>query len=200
MCRFVAYIGQLRTNGRGVPLWTTAHNGVLRTDPKTGAETPPVNALLIHLYIGIDAQADQAQHIMLRKATKPLMLDAINELGTEVGGMETYARQLFVFEFCLYVLYLALFLLYSVLLVQEPEGTSLVDSFALGSSGRACVVLCFIIPLINLRTLSFEFNRISNHLFLSFEHTEKSTIFRIECWWCIRNYYEKILYHYINLS
>jgi len=87
--RLIAYLDKLRASGRGVPTWTTAHNGVVRTDPATGNVTPPVNALLIHLHIGIDAQADQAQHLMLRKATKPIMLDAITELGTEVGGMDT---------------------------------------------------------------------------------------------------------------
>jgi len=87
--RLTTYLDKLRTSGRGVPIWTTAHNGVVRTDPTTGNVTPPVNALLIHLHIGIDAQADQAQHIMLRKATKPIMLDAITKLGTEVGGMDT---------------------------------------------------------------------------------------------------------------
>lgn len=44
---------------------------------------------MIHLHVGIDAQADQAQHIMLRKSTKPLMLEAVAAMGTEVGGMDT---------------------------------------------------------------------------------------------------------------
>lgn len=87
--RLVAYLDRLRTSGRGMPLWTTAHNGVVRVDPETGLETPPINAHLIHLHVGVDAQVDQAQHIMLRKSTKPLMLEAIAAIGTETGGMDT---------------------------------------------------------------------------------------------------------------
>jgi hypothetical protein len=72
-----------------VPIWTTSHNGAVRQDPITGTSTPPVNALLIHLHIGLDAQAEPAQHVLLRKTTKALVLDAIDALGTEVGGMDT---------------------------------------------------------------------------------------------------------------
>jgi hypothetical protein len=87
--RLITYLDQLRANGRGVPIWTTSHNGAVRQNPITGASTPPVNALLIHLHIGLDAQAEPAQHVLLRKTTKPLVLDAIDALGTEVGGMDT---------------------------------------------------------------------------------------------------------------
>jgi integrase len=87
--RLITYLDQLRANGRGVPIWTTSHNGAVRQNPITGASTPPVNALLIHLHIGLDAQAEPAQHVLLRKTNKALVLDAIDELGTEVGGMDT---------------------------------------------------------------------------------------------------------------
>ena len=87
--RLVAYLDQLRDNRRGVPIWTTSHNGIVRNDPTTGTTTPPVNALLIHMHIGVDAQADPAQHVMLRKSTKPLLADAIKALGTETGGLDT---------------------------------------------------------------------------------------------------------------
>ena len=87
--RLVAYLDQRRASGRGVPLWTTAHNGIVRIDPLTGAETPPVTATLIHLHIGVDTHADEALHVMLRKSTKTLILDAIAAIGTEVGGMDT---------------------------------------------------------------------------------------------------------------
>ena len=87
--RLIAYLDQLRAKDRGVPIWTTAHNGIVRTDPITRATTPPVNALLIHMHVGIDAQAEPAHHVMFRKATKPLMLEAITALGTEDGGMDT---------------------------------------------------------------------------------------------------------------
>ena len=87
--RLVTYLDQVRANGRGVPIWTTAHNGVVRQDPTTGATTPPVNALLVHMHVGIDAQATPALHIMLPTIAKPLMLDAIAALGIEIGGMDT---------------------------------------------------------------------------------------------------------------
>jgi hypothetical protein len=87
--RLVAYLDQLRAGGRGVPIWTSAHNGATRTDAATGAETPPINAHLIHLYVGIDAQAEPAEHVMLRKATNRLVLDAVAAIGTETGGMDT---------------------------------------------------------------------------------------------------------------
>ena len=87
--RLIAYLDQLRANGRGVPIWTTTHNGIVRKDPTTGATTPPINAALIHMLIGIDAQADPAQHVMLRDASQALVLDAITALNTETGGMDT---------------------------------------------------------------------------------------------------------------
>src|SRR5450631_1019254 len=87
--RLVAYLEQIRARGRGVPIWTSAHNGVTRTDAATGAETPPINAHLIHLHVGIDAQAEPSEHVLLRKATRQLVLDAVTVVGTETGGMDT---------------------------------------------------------------------------------------------------------------
>jgi integrase len=87
--RLISYLEQLRDARRGVPIWTTAHNGVIRNDPITGANTPPINAHLIHMRIGIDAQAEPAEHVLLRKATKTLVLEAIAELGAETGGFDT---------------------------------------------------------------------------------------------------------------
>jgi len=87
--RLVAYLDQIRASGRGVPIWTSAHNGVTRTDAATGAETPPINAHLIHLHIGIDPQAEQPEHVLLRKANRQLVLDAVTIIGTETGGMDT---------------------------------------------------------------------------------------------------------------
>jgi hypothetical protein len=86
--RLVFYLDQIRANGRGVPIWTLAHNGVTRTDAATGAETPPINAQLIRLHIGIDAWAEPSDHVLLRKATRQLVLDAVSVIGTETGGMD----------------------------------------------------------------------------------------------------------------
>jgi integrase len=87
--RLVAYLDRRRAEGRGVPIWTTAHNGAMRNDRLTGAETPAINAHLIHLHVGIDPQAEPAEHLLLRKATKQLVVDAAAVLGTETGGMDT---------------------------------------------------------------------------------------------------------------
>jgi integrase len=87
--RLIAYLDLRRSQGRGVPIWTTAYNGVTRKDAVTGAETPPVNAHLIHLHAGIDAHAEPAEHVLLRKATKQLILAAIPVIGIEAGGMDT---------------------------------------------------------------------------------------------------------------
>jgi integrase len=86
--RLIAYLDRRRAEGRGAPLWNTAHNGVMRTDPLTGAETAPINAHLIHLHMGVDAQAEPAEHVLLRVATKQLVLDAA-AITTETGGMDT---------------------------------------------------------------------------------------------------------------
>ena len=56
--RLLDYVAALRQHGRGIPIWTTAHNGATRTDPQTGAVTPPINYHLIHLHAGINAQAE----------------------------------------------------------------------------------------------------------------------------------------------
>ncbi len=71
-----------------MPIWTTAHNGDVRVDAATGVETPPINAHMIHLHVGIDAQAEPAEHVLLRIATKQLVLAAAT-IGTETGGMDT---------------------------------------------------------------------------------------------------------------
>jgi hypothetical protein len=87
--RLVAYLDEPGAHGRGVPIWTRAHNGVFRKDDVAGAVTPPINAHLIHLHVGIDAQSEPAEHVLLRKATKRLVLDAVAAIGIEPGGMDT---------------------------------------------------------------------------------------------------------------
>lgn len=86
--RLIAYIDQLRANGRGVPIWTNAPNRFGRTEPSTGARTPPVNYALIRQRIGI-ATGDVSHNVLHRKAPRQLILNAIAELGVEIGGMDT---------------------------------------------------------------------------------------------------------------
>jgi len=87
--RLLDFFDQRRREGRGVPIWTTAHNGSVRRDPLTGAVTPPVNAHLLHLHIGIDAQTDPHMHIRLTSGAPDVIDAAIRDLGVETGGLDT---------------------------------------------------------------------------------------------------------------
>jgi len=87
--RLKAVFARRRRQGRGVPIWTTAHNGTVRRDPATGETTPPVNAHLLHLYIGVNPQADPSAHIQLESGAPDLVAAAIEALGVEIGGMDT---------------------------------------------------------------------------------------------------------------
>jgi integrase len=87
--RLTAYLDQRRCQGRGVPIWTTSHNGTVREDATTGAVTPTVNALLIHLHIGVDAKAEPLAHVLLTRQRQEIIEDAIAAIGTETGGMDT---------------------------------------------------------------------------------------------------------------
>lgn len=87
--RLERYLASRARQGRGVPAWTTAHNGATRTDSHTGAVTPPINAHLLHLYAGIDVQAEPAMHLGLAKSASALIEAAVTDLGVEVGGMDT---------------------------------------------------------------------------------------------------------------
>jgi hypothetical protein len=78
-----------RRLGRGVPIWTTAHNGIVRRDPLTGTVTPPVNWLLLHQHAGIDAQVEPSAHLQLTTGAPDLVAAAIDAIGAETGGMDT---------------------------------------------------------------------------------------------------------------
>ncbi|MCB1462400.1 MAG: integrase [Sphingomonas sp.] len=80
---------RLRREGRGVPIWGTAHNGVTLRHSGTGEVTPPVNSHLLHLHIGIDARAEKRMHIQLASGAPDLIGAALSELGGEPGGMDT---------------------------------------------------------------------------------------------------------------
>jgi|HubBroStandDraft_4_1064222.scaffolds.fasta_scaffold06568_3 integrase len=87
--RLTAYLDQRRCQGRGVPIWTTSHNGTVREDATTGAVTRPVNALLIHLHIGVDAKAEPSAHVLLTRQRQEIIEETIAAIGTETGGMDT---------------------------------------------------------------------------------------------------------------
>ena len=87
--RLTDYFDRRRREGRGAPIWGTAHNGKLRVDPGTGAVTPPINAHLLHLHAGIDVRVEQRGHLMLAGGAPQLIKAVAAELGVEVGGMDT---------------------------------------------------------------------------------------------------------------
>ena len=87
--RLAAFLDQRRADGRGVPIWTTAHNGVFRQDGSAGGFTPPINAQLLHLHMGVDSIAEPGQHFGLSSAARSLVDAAVAEIGIEVGGMDT---------------------------------------------------------------------------------------------------------------
>lgn len=87
--RLEDYFGRLRREGRGVPLWGTAHNGIFLRHPATGDLSPPVNSHLLHLHIGIDARAEKRMHVQLASGAPDLIDAALRELGVEAGGMDT---------------------------------------------------------------------------------------------------------------
>lgn len=87
--RLEAYLEDRRRQGRGVPVWTTAHNGVWRTDTKSGIVTPPINWVLLHQCAGINAYAERKAHLQLTTGEPALVARAIEAIGTEPGGMDT---------------------------------------------------------------------------------------------------------------
>ncbi|PIY72986.1 MAG: integrase, partial [Rhodobacterales bacterium CG_4_10_14_0_8_um_filter_70_9] len=87
--RLAAYFDRLRREGRSVPLWTNAHNGVVRDGPGDGDTTPPVNAHLLHLHMGVDVQVEPRFHVMLTTGEPAIVEQAIGALGVETGGFDT---------------------------------------------------------------------------------------------------------------
>eukprot|EP00048_Salpingoeca_helianthica_P006268 m.96577 g.96577 ORF g.96577 m.96577 type:complete len:1549 (+) comp13947_c0_seq4:32-4678(+) len=75
---------------------------------------------------------------------------------------ETYARRLFLKEIALYLLYLGLFLTFSVLMVRRPEGAALPDLVD-DRDSLTCVVLCLAIPLYAIRTLVLSYRQLRGY-------------------------------------
>jgi hypothetical protein len=87
--RLAAFFDERRRAGRGVPIWTTARNRIIRRDPATGAVTPPINAHLLHLHAGIATCAKPMMYLQLLTGAPDLIAAAVTELGLEIGGMDT---------------------------------------------------------------------------------------------------------------
>lgn len=87
--RLASYLANLRRQGRGVPVWTGSHDGAARKIQMTGEPTPPINYHLIHLHAGVDAKSEPSMHFGLTKRAASMIAAAVEEHGTEVGGMDT---------------------------------------------------------------------------------------------------------------
>ena len=85
--RVADYLERRGSQSRGVPLWTTSHNGSLRSDPRTGKTTTCVNGHLLHLHAGVDVRVTPSAHVLLNRGD---IIEAyIARFGTEAGGMDT---------------------------------------------------------------------------------------------------------------
>ncbi len=76
--RLDAYIARLRSGGRGIPIWSDSAAVFSRLDPV------PVNYALIASHLGC-----RTAEISQIESNRQRVLDAVRELGTEVGGMDT---------------------------------------------------------------------------------------------------------------
>jgi len=87
--RIAEYLDDRRRQGRGVPIWTAAHNGSVRRDPATGLVTPPVNWTLLHQHAGINVKVEKKAHLQLSTGAPDLVAAATDAAGIEIGGMDT---------------------------------------------------------------------------------------------------------------
>jgi hypothetical protein len=83
--RLERYLAARRAAGRGVPLWQNVGTGKTRSDERTGAVTAPLNYALMNLHAGCETGLDYATPGYLHN----MLLGAVLELGTEIGGMDT---------------------------------------------------------------------------------------------------------------
>ncbi|WP_011578688.1 MULTISPECIES: hypothetical protein [Chelativorans] len=83
--RLNAYLDERRRQGRGIPVWPVRIGG-----PASPAESgPPVNWHLIYLHIGADANLQRSAVGQPNNDVRWTVQAAAQELGTEVGGMDT---------------------------------------------------------------------------------------------------------------
>jgi hypothetical protein len=87
--RVVAYLDDRRRQGRGVPVWPVHIGKPLPASPGAGAAAP-VNWQLLHQQAGLTSNIQQKKAPGQLTADIPhLVAAAINEIGVEVGGMDT---------------------------------------------------------------------------------------------------------------
>jgi integrase len=82
--RLGRYLAARRAAGRGVPLWQDLGTGKTRIDERTGTVTEPLNYAIMSLHAGCETRS-----IAQRPDINNMLLAAVLELGTEIGGMDT---------------------------------------------------------------------------------------------------------------
>jgi hypothetical protein len=82
--RLERYLAARHAAGRGVPVWQNVGIGNAGTDEPADAATPQFNYALMNLHVGCETRS-----IAQRPAINGMLLAAVRELGTEVGGMNT---------------------------------------------------------------------------------------------------------------
>lgn len=87
--RLKRYINQIRKNKRGVPIWSSACNGARVRHLDNGELLPPINSTLINLHIGAPTDGCNQIKFTSRLEFKHIIKQAIQELGLELGGMNT---------------------------------------------------------------------------------------------------------------
>ena len=83
--RLHAYLDERRRQGRGIPAWP---DRIGRAAPVSGSE-PPLNWQLIYLHVGADANLQRSAGGQPNDKMRRTVEAAANELGTEIGGMDT---------------------------------------------------------------------------------------------------------------
>jgi hypothetical protein len=86
--RVVAYLDERRRQGRGVPVWAV-HIGKSRRVPPGAIAAPPINWQLLHQKTGLDANIQKKLSLQATADIPDLVTAAVNEIGIEVGGMDT---------------------------------------------------------------------------------------------------------------
>lgn len=86
--RVTAYLDERRRQGRGVPVWAV-HIGKARSMPPGAAVPPPVNWQLLYQQAGLDKNTHKTRGGQLTAEIPDLVMAAVSEIGTEVGGMDT---------------------------------------------------------------------------------------------------------------
>jgi hypothetical protein len=86
--RVIAYLNERRRQGRGVPVWAV-HIGKSRRVPPGAVASPPINWQLLHQQAGLDANIQKKLSLQATAEIPDLVAAAVNEIGIEVGGMDT---------------------------------------------------------------------------------------------------------------